>query len=126
MRPHDEWLKKSIQDLKSAKRLKEGDEPLLDTAAYHTQQTVEKALKGFLAYHNKPLVKTHDLIELVDYCVEIDSEFKELYDMVDEINPYSTAFRYPGGLSEPEYFEVDVVIKYAEKILSVVKKKIDS
>ena len=31
------WLIKAMNDLKSAEKLIEGDEPILDTAIYHTQ-----------------------------------------------------------------------------------------
>lgn len=54
------WLIKAQHDLGSARRLMEGDEPYLDTAVYHCQQAVEKALKAFLTYHDVSFEKTHD------------------------------------------------------------------
>jgi hypothetical protein len=46
------WLIKANRDLLSARQLAEGELPLLDTAAYHCQQAAEKAIKGFLLYHD--------------------------------------------------------------------------
>lgn len=46
------WLLKAQRDLASAKRLADGDAPLLDTAIYHCQQAAEKAIKGFLVCHD--------------------------------------------------------------------------
>jgi len=48
MKQHEEWLLKAENDLLSAKKLIAGDNPILDTAVYHTQQCAEKSLKGFL------------------------------------------------------------------------------
>ena len=76
MESYKQWLLKSGSDLKSAKKLAGGDDPLLDTALFHTQQAVEKCLKGFLAYHKQPLKKTHDLELLLDFCLEIDQGFE--------------------------------------------------
>jgi HEPN domain-containing protein len=39
----------------------EGDDPYLDTAVYHCQQAVEKALKAFLTYHDTEFEKTHGI-----------------------------------------------------------------
>jgi hypothetical protein len=36
MKQHEIWLIKAFSDLKSAKKLLFGDDPLLDTAIYHT------------------------------------------------------------------------------------------
>lgn len=42
------WLTKAASDLKSARLLGLAEEPPLDTAIYHCQQTAEKALKAYL------------------------------------------------------------------------------
>ena len=124
MKSHEEWLFKAEHDLLSSKKLIEGDNPLLDTAIYHTQQCAEKALKAFLCFSKNPLVKTHDLNELVKMCTDIDPEFEKLFDYVEELNPYSTTFRYPAYIMEPEYLDVSSAINYAEKIFTFVKEKI--
>jgi hypothetical protein len=38
MKPHNIWLYKARNDLRSSKILAEGIDPVLDTAIYHTQQ----------------------------------------------------------------------------------------
>jgi HEPN domain-containing protein len=52
-----QWLIKAEHDLRSARRLLGDTPPLLDTAAYHCQQTAEKALKALLTLHDIPLPK---------------------------------------------------------------------
>ncbi|MBU7007163.1 HEPN domain-containing protein [Phosphitispora fastidiosa] len=125
MKLHEDWLVKAEHDLLSSKKLIAGDDPILDTAAYHTQQCAEKSLKAYLAYHGKPVIRTHDLNELVNQCADINPSFDFLHDLVDELNPYSTIFRYPGDLLVPEYPDVETAIEYAERIMKFVIEKID-
>lgn len=42
------WLQKAANDLLSARILLEHDPPVMETACFHCQQGVEKALKAFL------------------------------------------------------------------------------
>lgn len=74
------WLNKARRDLLSAKRLARGSEPYLDTAVYHCQQCVEKAVKGWLAFHDLAFEKTHDLRLLVTLASEIEPKFTEWFD----------------------------------------------
>ena len=48
------WLIKAARDLEAARRLIETEEPLLDIVVYHCQQSMEKALKGFLTSERIP------------------------------------------------------------------------
>ena len=120
MKLHEDWLIKAEHDLLSSKKLFAGNDPILDTAVYHTQQCAEKSLKAYLAFHGKPTIKTHDLNELVNQCADINPNFNVLHDLVYELNPYSTIFRYPGDLLMPEYADVESAIEFAEKIMKFV------
>ena len=81
------WLKKPRRDLLSAKRLARGKDPYFDTAIYHCQQTAEKAVKGWLVYHDKSLEKTHDLRLLVTLASEIEPRFAEWFDVAEQFLP---------------------------------------
>ncbi len=118
-------LYKAYNDLKSALKLLDGDDPIMDTAIYHTQQCAEKALKGYLAFKKEPLKKTHDIELLVEICSVIDSEFEKLYECSENLTPYATAFRYPDIYLEPDYDEVYEAIGMAKEILEFVEKKIE-
>lgn len=78
MKQHEIWLLKAENDLKSAEKLSDGDDPVLDTAIYHTQQCAEKSLKAYLVYVEKIVRKVHDLDVLLTDCLEVDESFKSL------------------------------------------------
>jgi HEPN domain-containing protein len=59
------WLKKAALDLYTAQHLiSAGELNLRADAVFHAQQAAEKALKGFLAWHDVPFRKTHNIGEL--------------------------------------------------------------
>ena len=59
------WLIRAQHDLAAARKLATGPDPYLDVAVYHCQQAAEKAVKGFLVFHDQPFEKTHDVEVLV-------------------------------------------------------------
>ena len=61
------WLDKARSDLHATELMIVGEGPY-DTACFHAQQTIEKSLKALLAFHGKPIPKSHDLEELQRTC----------------------------------------------------------
>lgn len=103
-----QWLRKAQRDLLAAERAAAGSPPLLDVAVYHHQQAVEKALKGFLTWHDQPFRRTHDLLQLVQQCEQIDPNFIRLRNAATLLTPYVAEFRYPGAVEEPTAEEAEV------------------
>ena len=58
------WLARATSDLRAAEHEFLATPPLLDDIVFHCQQIAEKALKGFLSWHDRPFRKTHSLEEL--------------------------------------------------------------
>ncbi|MEW5939512.1 MAG: HEPN domain-containing protein [Chloroflexota bacterium] len=114
------WLMKSRRDLLSAKRLARGKDPFFDTAIYHCQQSVEKAIKGWLVYRDQTFEKTHDLRLLVTQASEIDSKFKDWLGIAVQVSPYATAYRYPGEEFDPSEEEYQEAFKAASKFYEFV------
>lgn len=114
------WLIKSQHDLGSAHRLMEGKEPYLDTAVYHCQQAVEKALKAFLTYHDIEFEKTHDLTELLEACVTVEPAFASWRWVAEELTPYAIQFRYPADILEPERGEAEEALQHARLVLDFI------
>jgi HEPN domain-containing protein len=124
MKPHEVWLEKARNDLKSSKILMAGNDPVPDTAVFHTQQCAEKSLKAYLAFCNKTIIKTHDIELLIELCGEIDSDFNRLSDNAVNLNPYCSAFRYPDIRFYPDVEDVFEAIKYSEENFNFVLHKI--
>lgn len=116
------WLIKAASDLRSARALAALAEPATDTAVYHCQQAAEKALKGYLAFRDQPLERTHDLERLLELAAHLDCVFAPLEAQADLLNPYAIAFRYPDtlGVLFPSVAEVATAIENAQTIFDFV------
>lgn len=121
MKPHEEWLFKAENDLKSSQLLASAEQPLLDIAIYHTQQCAEKSLKCILAYHGKDIPRTHDLRILLDLCTELDPELENMFDDCIFLSPFATLYRYPEGSLMPSPLETASAIQAAERVLTRIR-----
>jgi len=92
-------------------------------AAYHCQQAIEKALKGYLAFKKQPIIKIHDLMKLLTMCQNIDRSFKRHHESIRFINPFATKFRYPSEFDLPDKTEMELALKYTNQIVRFVLKK---
>lgn len=120
-----EWFRKGDNDLKNARIVIEAEEPPTDTVCFHSQQTAEKYLKGFLSYHNIEFKKEHDLSYLLDLCCQIDPSFNFLYDMAEKLTVYGVESRYPTDIFyEYPVEEAREAIEIAEHIKEFVRKNI--
>lgn len=120
------WLVKARSDLRSARALVALPDPTTDTAIYHCQQAAEKALKGYLAFHDQPLERTHDLGRLLELATALEPTFASLEERSDILNPYATIFRYPDllGVQFPSVAEVNTAIEHAQAIYKTVLQQI--
>ncbi len=86
MHEHNSWFLIAHEDLGLAKlALREG---FYNGCAYHAQQAAEKALKGYLAFKQHKLIRTHDLIVLLDTCAtEYDFSFISLKPAIIFLQP---------------------------------------
>jgi len=111
-----EWLTKALHDLISARKLAADPDPVLDTAVYHCQQAAEKTVKGYLVFRDLDFEKTHDIQEIVALANEVEPAFAQWLDIAERLTPYSSLFRYPSGLDEPNREDFDEAMGAAESI----------
>ena len=89
------WFSKAKGDLLAAKYLEQaGDDHLYVSIAFHCQQSAEKAIKGYLTYNNKRVLKTHDMEKLLKTLHSIKYKLRELYDMVCYEKPHAMNFSF--------------------------------
>jgi HEPN domain-containing protein len=102
-----------------------------ETPAYHTicflcRESAEKFLKAYLISKGWELKKTHDIVELLEYCSDYDKRFDILVEDGTILNDYTADGRYPGDIA----FEViglkqaKEAIEKAEQIKEFVIQKI--
>jgi HEPN domain-containing protein len=94
--------------------------PFCGDAMFHSQQAVEKALKGFLTWHETPFRKTHDLRELFGACAGADPSLALLGRRAEGLTPYAWAFRYPGESEEPTRDEAESALALAREVVAAL------
>ena len=110
------WFAKAANDLGAAEALGKTNPPLLDQLVFHCQQAAEKALKGFLTWHERPFRKTHNLEEIGEQCLEIDPALKDLIDKATPLTEYAWRFRYPGEPEQPTTEEAEEALATARQV----------
>jgi HEPN domain-containing protein len=90
-----EWFKKANSDLKIVKLVLKEEEPELEIACFHCQQAAEKALKGYLVFHDVEPQRTHDLEKLCKLCMEYDNSFSGILVLCSDLTEYAVLPRYP-------------------------------
>jgi HEPN domain-containing protein len=116
------WLDRARRDLRAAKVLIGAEE--YAGALFNCQQAAEKALKGFLTFHQRPFAKTHDLSELRPDCLAIDASLQPVLAQADELTKYAWRFRYPGAPYEPDNAQTADGLERAEATLRAIEHRL--
>ena len=119
------WLVKAEHDLIAAERAS-APPPVRDIVVFHCQQALEKALKGFLTWHDRPFTKTHNLLTLVEHCEEIADAFTSLRQAAELLTPYAVEFRYPSGTMEPTHEAAETARHRAKEAVDFVTARLPS
>jgi len=104
------WFETAYEDLRCAQIDLAAEPSASEDALYHCQQAAEKALKGFLVWHDQPFPKTHDLGKLGTQALGLDLTLEPLIDRVVEFTKYAWIFRYPGEVDEPSVADAAAVL----------------
>jgi HEPN domain-containing protein len=106
-----EWVQKAEGDYASALRdFRARKNPNYDSACFHTQQCVEKYLKGILQSQNISFNKTHDLGTLLDGCVQMYPLWEAFRVELEALTEYAVAFRYPGLSADRDKAKIAVAL----------------
>ncbi len=130
-KPHDskryfDWLERAECDLDSARILKDNNGDNCN-AAFHCQQCIEKALKGYLLYKTGKHVDGHNLTFLCRSACRIDRKFDEWLDESTSLNRYYIETRYPTDVGfDVTDRELEKVYKMANDMHTFIFKVISS
>ena len=122
-----EWLQIADEDLYSANILFESVRRPKEIICYHCAQSIEKYLKGYLAYNNIFPEKTHNLLFLLELCVKINNDFDNIKTECSLLNRYTNEIRYPHRIEILDE-DVNYSIKAVEKIKNIepIKEMIEA
>ena len=121
------WLEFSQEDLVAAETMLE--KGIYNLACFHSQQGIEKGLKGFLCSRKKAISRTHALVELVAHCLAFDKDFSALEETCRKLDPYYIPTRYPDALpgagpeSLPDREEAEEAVTLLRNGLQWIKRK---
>jgi HEPN domain-containing protein len=94
------WFEFAEDDLDSAKILVEHGSRKINAVCYHSHQSAEKNLKGYLVskgVDEPPHI--HNLPTLKAMCEDYDPRFSEIAGPCSRLNPYGVRVKYPDELA---------------------------
>lgn len=119
-----EWLDRAALDLRAAEVDFAALPPLTMDMVFHCQQLAEKALKAFLAWHDEPFRKTHNLLEIGQQCVVLDVTLDELVQRAARLTEYAWKFRYPGEPEGPSVVEAQEALALAREVYAAILSRL--
>ena len=114
------WLSKAALDLRAAEHERTAIPPLTGDMVFHAQQLVEKSLKAFLSWHDRPFRKTHSLVELGQQCTQLHPDLETILQEAAPLTEYAWKFRYPGEEEEPALQEADAALAKARRVFHTI------
>ena len=122
------WLAQASADLKTARDLLEDGDYY--ASAFFSQQSAEKALKGFLYSKGFRAIITHSVVELIEESSKHENLFKGYVEQGRELDRHYIGSRYPNFYPSGapyEYYTNEIgetCAKYAGLILREVEKSL--
>lgn len=118
------WLDKALTDLQTAQILNtwDGDPQMV---AFHCQQAIEKALKGYLLFKLGRHFDGHNLTFLCRQAVQCDKDFIEFLDESATLNNYYIETRYPTDIPfQISEQQVYTILRMAEDMFAMIRKEL--
>lgn len=114
------WLIRAATDLRAAAADLAANPPILEDLLFHCQQSIEKAMKALLAWHDEPFGKTHNLEALGEPCVRLDPTLGPVVDRAAPLTEYAWKYRYPGDHASPTREEAEQALAIARESFAAI------
>lgn len=119
----NEWLSIADMDMASANFLQDMHPTPVEIICYHCQQSAEKYFKGYLAFKEKEVLKTHDLLVLNNLCQKYDKEFLSINEKCLRLTDYGVNIRYPYPM-DLNKSDMEIALNDSRKIKIFILSKI--
>lgn len=118
------WLDKALSDLQAARILLTWDaDPSM--IAFHCQQAIEKALKGYLLFKTGRHFDGHNLTYLFRQAAKIDASFSDYLDESATLNNLYIEARYPTDLPfSLSDTQIQRLMHMAEDLFSAIRAEL--
>lgn len=115
-----DWLYYAAIDLRVAQKLTD-DKHCYNTIAFHCQQAIEKAMKGYLLWKRNRFYDGHNLPFLCKQCMHDNQSFSKWLPNCVQITRYYIEARYPADfLLQLDASTADAVIQDTAQILNTI------
>ena len=121
---YKDWYEKAAHDLRGAQILMEYDGGN-DLVAFHCQQAIEKALKGYLLFKMGRHFDGHNLTFLCRQAAIADERFSRYLGESAALNNYYIETRYPTDLPfEITEAQIHNILIMAEDLFNVIRQEL--
>jgi len=90
-----QWFTYASRDLRAAKAILAMGSEYKNISAFNCQQSVEKAIKGFLVFNGIRPPKSHSIKDLAKFVEELDAQLAKKLAKADILTKYAVVYRYP-------------------------------
>lgn len=118
-----QWIERAEDDYKGAGVLLKARGPY-SLVCFHSQQAVEKILKGYLIYGEGDLEKIHQVDDLLKSCALIHTGFLDYRDDALYLTKFYITTRYPGDFPEfsandarEAYIAAEAIIEFTKSLM---------
>ena len=112
----NKWIEKADHDIGTAELIMQYIPEYRDTISFHCQQAVEKYLKAYLIFIDLEVVRSHNLILLLDMISQKQNISDELYDQATILQQFAVDVRYPEVTLDLSDFDIKNAIEIARLI----------
>lgn len=113
-----EWVEKAEGDYTTVQLLQQSPISSKDVICFHAQQCIEKYLKAWLQETNIPVLRTHNLEELLNLIVPTVPDWRSWQSDFSALSEHAVDFRYPGKSATAENAE------HAVKTCNIVRQAV--
>ena len=118
-----EILETARRDLRALRAMHDVDAFPDEIFGFHAQQSVEKALKAWLAFLGKEFPKTHDLKRLIDMLRDSGISTDQMDSFVD-LNAFSVQYRYESLYTDEEPVDRSALADSIESLIGQVEAEL--
>jgi len=118
-------LRKAQSDWVSIEILSDHERCPRDMVCFHSQQYVEKLIKGLLTLHGIEAPRTHNLRRLIQLAEPVASELSRLIDSVDSLTVHGVLSRYPDDWSQIDAEEMNKMVALAKQFGAILLPKLE-